>query len=200
MNNFWPAYETPLRILSFLFKPWWFRIDFFAFPQILEISNLTADSEFSRGRHLPQKWSVNLFMSTKFSWKLNRDWERTPKILLCRPVTGLLWFTNNLVFHSISRVAHNNWIGTGYTPLQRAQDHFQWTVLVHLGYTNSCCNFFLYILTGPSFRKQFIETFTFCKKRNYIRDHNWISPSEPKVFLVPSKCLTAQDLQGHCPS
>ena len=107
----------------------------------------------------------------------------------------ILWVTNNLVFHFISRVAHNNWIVADYTPLDRAFEHLQRTVLIHLGYINSCCNFLLYILTGPSFRKQFIETF--CKKRNYIRDHNWISAYYHRIliFLIQNNCLTTRDLQ-----
>ena len=67
--------------------------------------------------------------------------------------------------HFIWRITQNNWIGVVYTPLEGAFNKFIVAIFVHFGYINNSCNFILYILTGSAFRKQLVETLTFCKKK-----------------------------------
>ena len=67
------------------------------------------------------------------------------------------------------RITQNNWIGVYYTRLDRSFHNFLWALLVHINFLNNSCNFILYVVTGPSFRKQLIEMFTFSKKQTFTR-------------------------------
>ena len=58
------------------------------------------------------------------------------------------------------RIVNNNYIGVIYTPLERAQYHFTWAVLVHVVFLNNSCNFLLYVLTAATFREQLVALFT----------------------------------------
>ena len=53
-----------------------------------------------------------------------------------------------------------------YIPLKNAFKQLLITIFLQMYFINNSCNFILYLLTGPSFRKELIEMFTFCKKQN----------------------------------
>ena len=67
------------------------------------------------------------------------------------------------------RITQNNWIEVYYTRLDRSFHNFLWALLVLINFFNNSCNFILYVVTGPSFRKQLIEMFTFSKKQTLTR-------------------------------
>ena len=90
------------------------------------------------------------------------------KCLKCMENSPLEWIAMKSMFHFhldlFCRLTQNNWIGVNYTPTEQAFHNFIWAILVHINFLNNSCNFILYVLTGPSFRKQLIEMFTFSRQ------------------------------------
>ena len=80
-------------------------------------------------------------------------------------------------FLNIFRITQNNWINVNYTPLEDAVSNFLWALLVHINFLNNSCNFILYILTAPSFRKQLIGMFTKIKVKVNSRWTSAVAPA-----------------------
>ena len=96
--------------------------------------------------------------------------------LLTRFLFNILRTTFDFDFQCICRITQNNWIGVHYTWLERTYNNFVWAVLVHINFLNNSCNFILYILTAPSFRKQLIAMFTNVKVKVNVRWTSTVAP------------------------
>ena len=76
------------------------------------------------------------------------------------------------------RITQNNWIDINYTDLEQAKNNFLWALLVHVNFLNNTCNFILYVLVSPTFRKQMIATFSFLGKPKFVRQWgNSVAPT-----------------------
>ena len=57
-------------------------------------------------------------------------------------------------------------MGVKYTPLKNALKQLLITIFQQIYFANNSCNFILYILTGPSFRKELLYMFRFSEKQS----------------------------------
>ena len=91
-------------------------------------------------------------------------------------VYDFFFILTRILVNCLYRITQNNWIGVHYTWLERTYHNFVWALLVHINFLNNSCNFILYILTAPSFRKQLVAMFTNVKVKVNVRWTSTVAP------------------------
>ncbi len=100
------------------------------------------------------KIAFNIYMRKRKSSTKDRrsKFSNLTMILLAISFTFVLTTLPVCTYRAYSK----NWPHS-FTELEAAVDQYRWAIVVHVNWLNNSCNFILYILLSPSFRKYLFE-------------------------------------------